>query len=666
MRNKLSFRPRLNIRPSLILMALCGSFLLAPMAGGGTPDWLRGLAGQPVPAYTDKTNAVILLDERLTSVDHDGEIKTLYRRAYKILRPEGRKYGAVVVYFDQETRLTYLKGWAISSHGTEYEVKEKDATETSPYDEALYLDTRLKVLKLPAAEVGSVIGYEYEQRRRPYVLQDLWRFQRDLPVRHARFVLRLPDQWEYRAHFLNHAETEPQPSSGHEWMWELQDVPAIEEEPSMPSWYGMAGRLAVTYFPARPVSGGNTHRSWQDVGQWYARLAASSRVQTPALIQKVTELTAGRSTQIDKVRALAAFVQREVRYVAIEIGIGGYQPHPAGSVLFNRYGDCKDKATLLAAMLKQVGVDSYYLLTDSDRGSVAPDFPSMLNFNHVILAIRLPRNANQPDLYASFTHPTLGSLVFFDPTDEFTPFGYLPPQEQANRGLLVTDDGGDLVELPLLQPRMNRLQRSARLNLGSRGDLSGEVKEIRSGFLASQYRAMLMKATSNERDKLLETSLGRFINGVQISHVVTENLEEFDRDLVVRYSFRTALYGKNAGNLLLVRPRIIGEKSSDVLEGEARTQPYEFPALSWETDEFEWTLPADYHMDGLPRPVHTSFPFAEYQTAVQTSEGSFRYTRSYEVKDLNVRKENLPDLKKFFRQIASEERDVVILKHTEK
>jgi transglutaminase-like putative cysteine protease len=647
-------------------MALYGFFLLAPMADAGTPDWLRGLAGQPVPTYTDKTSGVILLDERVTSVDRDGETRTLYRRAYKILRPEGRKYGTVVVYFDQETRLTYLKGWAISPQGIEFEVKEKDAAETSPFDEGLYIDSRLKALKIPAAEVGSVIGYEYEQRRRPYVLEDLWRFQGELPVRHARFVLRLPDQWEYRAHFLNHAETEPQLSSGHQWTWELQDVPAIEEEPFMPSWYGIAGRLAVTYFPARPVSGENTHRSWQDVGQWYARLAASSRVKTPALAQKVTELTARRSTQMDKVRALAAFVQRDVRYVAIEIGIGGYQPHPAGNVLLNRYGDCKDKATLLAAMLKQIGVDSYYVLTDSDRGSIAPDFPSMLNFNHVILAIRLPRNADQADLYASLTHPTLGSLVFFDPTDEFTPFGYLPPQEQANRGLLVTDDGGDLVELPLLQPRMNRLQRSARLTLGPRGDLSGEVKEIRTGFPASQYRAMLMKATSSERDKLLETSLGRFLNGVQVSHVVTENLEEFDRDLVVRYSFHAELYGKNAGNLLLVRPRIIGEKSSDILEGETRTQPYEFPALSWETDEFEWTLPADYHLDGLPRPVHTSFPFAEYQAAVHTSEGSFRYTRSYEVKGLNVSKENLPDLKKFFRQIASEERDVVILKHTEK
>jgi len=666
MRNKPFFRRRLAIKSLATLIAVQGSLLLAPKVVAGPPDWLRGLARQPVPTYSDKTSAVIVLDEQITSVDQDGEVKTLYRRAYKILRHEGRKFGTVVVYFDQETRLTYLKGWAISPQGTEYEVKEKDAVESSPFDEALYVDTRVKVLKIPAAEVGSIVGYEYEQRRRPSLLQDLWEFQSELPVRQARFVLRLPDQWEYRVRFLKYAATEPQPAGGHQWMWELQDVPAIEEEPSMPSPRGLAGRLAVTYFPAHPVSSGSTYGTWQDVGKWYARLVASSRVETPSLITRVNELTAGRSTEMDKVRGLAGFVQREVRYVAIEIGIGGYQPHSASSVLVNRYGDCKDKATLLAAMLKQIGVDSYYVLTNIDRGSVAPEFPSMLNFNHVILAIRLPKSANIADLHAAWTHPTLGSLVFFDPTDEFTPFGYLPAEEQANHGLLVTDDGGELVALPLLQPRTNSVQRSARLTLGSHGALSGEVKEVRSGFPASQYRAVLMKATSTERDKFLEASLGRFINGVTISHVATENLEEFDRDLVVRYSFRTEQYGKNAGNLLLVRPMIIGGNGSGDLEGEPRTQPFEFTALSWETDEFEWTLPSDYRVEAVPNPVHTSFPFAEYQTSLETRDGSFHFTKSYEVKDLNVRKENLADLKKFFRQIASEERDVLILKQAEK
>src|SRR5262249_19699365 len=121
-----------------------------------------------------------------------------------------------------------------------------------------------------------------------------------------------------------------------------------------------------------------------------------------------------------------------------------------------------------------------------------------------------------------------------------------------------------------------------------------------------------------------------------------------------------------AGNLLLVRPRIMGEKGSNVLEGEPRTQPFEFPALTWETDDFEWSLPGDYRPDVMPQPVHVSLPFAEYHSAVHTNDGSLPYTRSYEVKGINFRQENLRDLKEFFRQIASDERNVVILKRKER
>src|SRR5215470_7183772 len=106
MRTRPSFNCFLSSKASAILAALV--LFLGSRAVAGTPDWLRALAGQPLPKYPDKTNAVVLLDEQLTSVDHEGEIKTLYRRAYKILRPEGRKYATFAVHFDQETRLTYL------------------------------------------------------------------------------------------------------------------------------------------------------------------------------------------------------------------------------------------------------------------------------------------------------------------------------------------------------------------------------------------------------------------------------------------------------------------------------------------------------------------------------------------------------------------------------
>ncbi len=425
---------------------------------------------------------MVLFDEQETTINDKEKIKTRHRRAYKIVRPAGRKHATLEVHFDNETRLTYLKGWSIDASGAEYEVKEKEAIETSyPGGGVLYQDTRYKLLKIPAAEPGNVVGYEYEQKRRPYILQDAWWFQAEIPVRRARYVLDLPGKWELKTFWLNHSEQQPQATSRNHWVWELKDIPAIEREPSMPPWQAVAGRLAVTFYPTRESLAGKSHASWADVGSWYARLVAGRNQATPEIKQAVEELIAGAQTTLEKIQALASFVQKDVRYVAIEIGIGGYQPHFAQEVFTSRYGDCKDKITLLSAMFREIGIESYYVLVHNRRGVVRPDFPSALSFNHVILALRLPRDVEATTLYSKVKHRRLGRLLFFDPTDALTPLRYLPPTLQANYGLLVTEDGGELLELPLLLPTANRLLRVAKLELSPEGTIGGAVQEVRWG-----------------------------------------------------------------------------------------------------------------------------------------------------------------------------------------
>lgn len=155
----------------LLAAALLGAVVPAS-AADKAPDWMREAARQTLPTYPPETEAVVLLDECITTVKDKGEIETLYRRAYKILRPEAREeYGGVRVDFDNETKLSYLKGWAIPANGPEYAVSDKEAVE-SGWGEDLYSDKRYKVLRLPAVEPGSIVGYEYVQKKRPYVFED--------------------------------------------------------------------------------------------------------------------------------------------------------------------------------------------------------------------------------------------------------------------------------------------------------------------------------------------------------------------------------------------------------------------------------------------------------------------------------------------------------------
>src|SRR5258707_14387323 len=124
--------------------------------------------------------------------------------------------------------------------------------------------------------------------------------------------------------------------------------------------------------------------------------------------------------------AIAQFMQRDIRYVAISLGIGGLQPHSAADTFRHRYGDCKDKATLMASMLKEVGIESYYVVINSERGAVTQEMPAhMGGFNHAILAIQLPVGVDDSLLVAVMQHPRLGRFPFFCSTPHITPFGGL-------------------------------------------------------------------------------------------------------------------------------------------------------------------------------------------------------------------------------------------------
>jgi len=636
----------------------------APCTAGDAPAWLHNLASAPLPKYSEETDAIRLLDEQVVIVKENGETKTIFRGAYKILRPQGRKHGTVVIPYDNETRISNLRAWSVPAQGKDYEVKDKDALETSITSGSFFEDARIKVLKIPAADPGSVIGYEYQRKERPYLLQQIWWFQDVHPVREARFTVQLPPGWEFKASWVNHPELQPTALRENQWQWSLSNVPAVKTEPFMPPAPAIEGRLVLTYFPRDPSMRQKTFDSWRELGRWYGSLAAGRRQPTPDIRQKVAALTSGSKTSLEKIRALAAFAQRDIRYVAIEIGIGGYQPHTAQEVFANRFGDCKDKATLLSTMLREVSIESYYLFIHSRRGVVVPEYPPSVTFNHAILAIRIPDEVPASAVFAVKNHEELGRLLFFDPTDTVTPLGYLPATLQSNYGLLVTEQGGELVELPLLPPAANRLIRTGKMTLNTLGTLTGEVQEVRWGEPAISRRYELLEMPGNDRAKVLESFLSRFLGGFILTRAQVGNLEKYDDNLVLNYSFMAENYAKIAGPLLLVRPRVLGQKSTDLLERKERRYPVEFPAASLETDTFEIALPTGYEVDELPPPVSVDYGFAAYQSKVELSGSVLRYSRTYQVKEVLVPTQRLDELKRFYRQIAADERTSAVLRRS--
>src|SRR5258708_24269145 len=210
----------------------------------------------------------------------------------------------------------------------------------------------------------------------------------------------------------------------------------------MRAWRGIAGSMVIALVPPSGQDPGI--QSWRELGAWYLGLRRGRRDASPEIKQKVADLTAGAPTMLGKMQALASFVQKDIRYVAIELGIGGHQRQPAAEVFSHRYGDCKDKVTLLSRMLKEIGIESYYVLINTERGSVTAATPPNLAFDHAILAIVLPADLETDALQARITRPKLGKILFFDPTDAFTPLGRLSGALQANFGMRSEEHTSEL------------------------------------------------------------------------------------------------------------------------------------------------------------------------------------------------------------------------------
>jgi Domain of Unknown Function with PDB structure (DUF3857) len=629
------------------------------------PQWMRALVNVPLPPYDEKTNAVVLYSDVTLSVQGNGKIYRTERRALKILRPDGRRYADVLADFDSETRIVSMHGWCIPAQGKDYEVKEKDALETSlrgVEDGQLVTDLKTRVMTIPAADPGNIIGYEIQQEVRPYVMQDSWDFQTiDTPVREAHYTLQLPAGWEYKAAWVNYSQAEPA-ANGNQWQWVVKDVAAIRLEDDMPPWEGVAGVMVVSLFPP---GGGQSKgfENWTDMGRWEYGLEQGRLEPSPEIKQKVAELTASRTSQLAKMQALAQFTQKDIRYVGIQLGIGGWQPHPAAEIFAHRFGDCKDKATILGTMLKEVGVTSYPLSVNTERGAVTPSTPATRWFNHEILAIKLPDGMNDSSLVAVLDHPKLGRLLIFDPTDDMTPFGTLRGALQANYAMLVTDQGGELLQLPRLPAALNGVQRKAKLVLSTDGVLAGDVTEVRVGDRAAAERFALRSVTKDvDRIKPVESLLAGSLSTFTLTKASITNLNLTDQPFIFNYSLVVQSYAKTAGNLLLVRPRVLGVKAQGLLETkEPRKFPVEFEGPALDSDTFEITLPAGYEVSDLPPPVDIDYDFASYHSKTEASANTLKYTRSFEIKQLTVPVAQADTLKKFYRIIASDERSTAVL-----
>jgi transglutaminase-like putative cysteine protease len=654
-------------------LAVCG--VLVALLGGGArawagslfgpppvPDWVKTARAQTLPAFPGSPKAVVLLDERTYTVAPDGKATEHVRFVVKILRPQGRDYGYPAVWFDKDSKILSMHVWSIDAAGHEYSLKDEEFKEFGQPGEGgeLYSDERAKVAEPPGRDPGGVVAYEYEKRERPYLAETNWEFQDEIPRMKQSFTLVLPQGYTYTTTWAHHAKVDGADLENHQYRWEMNDEPAINlEEVSMaPSGGALAARMSVHY--AGPGLAEPQDGTWQGIGEWYEGLSRGRLTATPEIAAKAAELTAGKKDFYDKAEAIGDFVQQKIRYFVIEMGVGGFQPHSADEIYRGRYGDCKDKATLLSAMLSSVGIHSALLMVDTQRGVIDPSAPSIVG-NHMIGAIEIPKGYESPKLHSVVTARTGKRYLIFDPTWELTPFGQLEDNLQGSYGVLVEGDQSQVIELPVMDPELNHIERSASFQLSADGSLKGQVTDKRFGDLAERRRYLFSHEDEKKQQEYMDRTIDRDFKGASLTGLKSENATALDKDLTTKFDLQASHFASVTGPLLMVRPRVLGSYALEV-DRKPRTVAIDLEETMEAHDEFDIELPEGYVVDELPDPVKAEFGFASYVSSTEVHGRMLHYSRTYTLREVTLPAKQYGELRKLAAVIANDEDSRAILK----
>ncbi|NOT49089.1 MAG: DUF3857 domain-containing protein [Acidobacteria bacterium] len=652
--------------PRTFALAIKAVFLVIFFAGAifaddQAPQWMKQASLAKPPVYEKDVPAVVLHDEQQVTLGTDGKLITVENYAIKLLNREGRRFAiARAFYLVSAGKVRSIEAWVIRPDGTvKYFSKEKILDIIADQDD-VYNEGRIKVIDASdEVDTGHIFGYTVVNEDTPLFYQDTWQFQSRLPAVMSRYTLTLPQGWKASSITFNGADVKPA-VTGSNYVWEMRNLAPIPPEPLSPAVENLAPRIAVNYSPDNSTQAVNrAFANWLDVSNWATSLYDPQVVIDDAIAIKARELTASAKTELEKIQAIGSYVQN-LQYISIDIGVAhgnGYKPRASNLVLSRGYGDCKDKANLMRALLRSLKIDAYPIaIYSGDPTFVRKEWASPRQFNHCIIAIKVSDSTSAPTV---MNHDKLGRLLIFDATDPFTPVGDLPDYLQGSNGLIVAGENGGIATMPVAADA-DRLERNITVNLNDSGAITGKISEKASGQTSAYFRREQRGLSSSDFRKVIEGWLTRGATGAKLVNIETRDRQaQAGYDLDVEFSAPS--YGQLMQNRLLVfKPVIVGRRNAVFLTEPKRVNPIELDSNSMrETVTFQ--LPAGFSVDEVPSPVSLETAFGKYVTNYEAKDGKLVFTRSITMNRGIIAPEKYAGVKDFFTKILDAEQSPVVL-----
>jgi len=576
-------------------------------------------------SYPD-AGIIYILNEDTVEVFGDGRYKQTLHMVFKILRDSGKDYGDIEIGYNSRTEtasIVYAR--TITPEGKTIPLNEDAVKVVAPYSSyPSYSDYKELTFSMPGVTVGSIIDYKVvKEKKKPEIdgkFSDGFYFQWYNPIILSRYKVVTPEDMDLKNLLLSPLQgIELAPKIIREgnkkiYLWEYKNIPQIIKEESMPPVGEVAFRILVT-----------TMNSWEEFSHWYKGKIEGKTEPDEAIKRKVAELTKNLSTSKDKMEVIFDYVKREIRYVSIGLGKSGYEPENAKKVFENKYGDCKDKSTLLISMLRIAGIPAHYvLIPTSSMGNLIKDFPYPFQFNHCIVAVQ-----NESKYH------------FLDPVYRSYRFDYLPGSDR-NRNILIFDDEKIVFDkTPLTKPEENGFYDQSQIRISPDGSIECESKGFGFGGEEASLRSAFMDASPTKIKESLEEFIAEISPGAKLLTYTHSDPWNFKERFEATMKYNAKDYSKKAGDILTFDVPGIRESCSAAGKKDRR-----YPIIVWNNsynkDEVEFNAPEGYEVYYLPEPMEIKNQYFEFRSSYRQEGERILYQGELIKKAIRIAPEEYP------------------------
>ena len=605
-------------------------------------------AAPSVEDYPD-ADAIILLNQFSHEVTPAGKSRYTSHQVVKILTERGvQNYDDIAIpHTPNAQHITVNVARTITSDGAIVEPPEEAFNDVTPpglLSYNLYSDSMWRVISMPALKPGVCIEYQVtlEDAGAEAVGSTSWfwggfSFQSTDPILQSAYALRIPKGTNFRWKAI-HCQLDPQILHEEEtntYLWTYGETPALRKEYNMPATNDVVPRLSYS-----------SVESWDAVYGWYRDIAKDRYTVDTAIEETVEQLTADLLTPDDKIRAIYHFVASQIRYVGIELGQGAFQPTPADQVLSVRYGDCKDKTTLMIAMLNLVGIEAFpAMLNPAPYQRVDLELPSLGQFSHLVAAV--PREG--------------GGYVWLDPTADTCSYGDFPARNRGRKGFVIRNDRGEFVDIPISTPESNQLIVDTEIALTEDGAVQGTMQIDTLGQYNIEARLEYKQVSPSAWKDTLAVGLSKQFPGVRVDSVQMSDLADLNTPVQLNVAFSVENYAEPVGNRL-VFPLPSDEFSdyAEIFAAAKRQHPLDLSYPMRMKKTIRLALPEGWKAT-FPKDIRLENRFGSMKRQYKLEGDQIHYEINFIIKESIIPPEDYLAAKHLFDMLVREDRTQLIL-----